>query len=114
MALVTGAARRIGASIATALHARNCRLLLHYRSSEGEAAALAEKFNALRPGSAALLCADLSNDDGPEKLAEQVRAHCSRLDLMVNNARTGERTISTDVGGLHVAGGLRLYFWEQR
>lgn len=86
MALVTGAARRIGASIAAALHARGCRLLLHYRSSKGEAAALAEKLNEIRHGSAVLLQADLSEAGGPEKLAQQLRAHTPKLDLLVNNA----------------------------
>lgn len=86
VALVTGAARRIGASIAAALHARGCRLLLHYRSSEDEAGALAEQLNGIRPGSAVLLQADLSDAGGAEKLAEQARAQSPKLDLLVNNA----------------------------
>ena len=85
-ALVTGAARRIGACIASALHARGCHVLLHYRSSEGEAAELARQFNEARPGSAALLQADLTDADGPQVLADQVRRHTASLDLLVNNA----------------------------
>ena len=93
--LVTGAARRIGASIATALHGRGCDLLLHFRSSEGEAAGLADEFNETRPGSAYLLQADLAQEDGPRKLADQVRKYSERLDLLVNNA---SRFYPTPVG----------------
>jgi len=85
-ALVTGAAKRIGAAIARALHGRGCNVLLHYRSSAGEAAALAAELNGARPGSAWLVQADLASGEGPEALAGQVRAHTDRLDLLVNNA----------------------------
>jgi len=112
VALVTGAARRIGASIAAALHARGCRLLLHYRSSEDEAGALAEQLNGIRPGSAVLLQADLSDAGGAEKLAEQARAHSPKLDLLVNNAARfyptpiGEVTLETwkDLMGSNLCG----------
>ena len=45
--LVTGAARRVGAEIARNLHAAGARVALHYRSSAGEAQALAAAFNTL-------------------------------------------------------------------
>ena len=86
VALITGAALRIGAGIASALHARGCDVLLHYHHSEEEAGALAEQLNAIRPGSAFLMNADLAQGSGPQNLAEQVRAHTNRLDLLVNNA----------------------------
>jgi len=85
-ALVTGAARRIGANIAQALHERGCRVLLHYRSSVGEASALADKLNLIRSDSAVLLKADLSDAEGAQNLAQQVRVQCDQLDLLVNNA----------------------------
>lgn len=84
--LVTGAARRIGASIALELHARGCRVLLHYHTSEAEASALADKLNQLRSDSAVLLKVDLAAPGGAEILAEKVRAQCNGLDLLVNNA----------------------------
>lgn len=83
---MTGAARRIGASIATALHARGCRVFLHYRSSATDAEALAKHFNASRGGSAVCLQADLATPEGPGRLAEELREHVSSLDLLVNNA----------------------------
>ena len=46
--LVTGAARRVGASIARTLHAAGGRLCLHYRNSADDARSLAAELNALR------------------------------------------------------------------
>jgi pteridine reductase len=84
--LVTGAARRIGAAIASALHARGCRVFLHYHSSADQARALAGKLNALREGSAECLEADLAGPDGAERLATLLRERSDHLDLLVNNA----------------------------
>ena len=94
-ALITGAARRIGAAIALALHERGCRVLLHYRGSKDEAAALAERLNRVRADSAFLLQADLMAHDGPERLAGQVREVTGHLDVLVNNA---SRFYPTPVG----------------
>src|SRR3979490_263924 len=58
-ALITGAARRVGASIARLLHAAGADVVLHYRSSADDAAALMGELNAARPGSAALAEGDL-------------------------------------------------------
>src|SRR2546430_12616784 len=44
-ALITGAARRAGASIARMLHAAGADVVLHYRSSADDAAALARELN---------------------------------------------------------------------
>lgn len=85
-ALVTGAARRIGASISRALHARGCRVLLHYRGSGADAERLAAELDAERPGSAAAVQADLTDAAGAEQLAGQVRALAGGLDVLVNNA----------------------------
>ncbi|MFT5139506.1 MAG: pteridine reductase [Lysobacterales bacterium] len=94
-ALVTGAARRIGAGIAQALHERGCRVFLHYNKSEGEALTVVDKLNAIRPNSAILVQADLTATDGPQQLAEQLRCDTDRLDVLVNNA---SRFYPTTVG----------------
>lgn len=86
VALVTGAAARIGAAISEALHQAGCSVLLHYRHSADAASALAERCNAQRPGSAALLQADLCDMQAVERLArEAVEAH-GQLDILINNA----------------------------
>ena len=86
VALVTGAAQRIGAAIARELHAAGCNVLLHCRSSRAEADALAAELNAMRRDSAAVLQADLTQLPQVEQLAAAAIAHWSHIDLLVNNA----------------------------
>lgn len=93
--LVTGAARRIGAAIAAALHTRGCRVFLHFHSSADEAQALAGKLNAMREGSAECLEADLTGPEGADRLATLLRERSDHLDLLVNNA---SRFYPTPVG----------------
>ncbi len=85
-ALVTGAAARIGASIAQALHARGCDVLLHYNSSQEAAQRLADRLNTARSRSAFVVSAELSSPAGVEHLAGETRARFSALDILVNNA----------------------------
>jgi len=86
IALVTGGARRIGAAIVRALHARGCRVVIHYRDSQTEALALAAELNADRPDSAACLRADLSDPAAVRRLASEARQCFGGLDLLINNA----------------------------
>lgn len=94
-ALVTGAARRIGACIAETLHQRGCEVFLHYHTSADAVSGLAQALNGLRPGSARVLQADLGDLTGIERLVGQVREHAGRLDLLVNNA---SQFFPTEVG----------------
>lgn len=87
-ALVTGAARRIGAAIARRLHAAGANVLLHYRGAESEAAALEAELNAARAGSAAKVKADLLAPIAPKALLAAALDRFGRLDLLVNNAST--------------------------
>jgi len=86
VALITGAARRIGACIAETLHTRGFTVFLHYHSSSGAVDELANSLNALRPDSAFPVQADLGNMEEINRLAVRVRAHSGQLDLLVNNA----------------------------
>ena len=86
VALITGAARRLGAAIAHRLHADGYDIALHYRQSSSEAAALAVQFNASRPNSALLLQAELTDLDRLPGLIEDTVGHYGRLDALVNNA----------------------------
>ena len=86
VAIVTGAARRIGAVIVEALHARGLRVLIHCRRSREEADALAARLNADRPDSAAVVAADLEDDDAPRRLVEAALDRFGRVDVLVNNA----------------------------
>jgi pteridine reductase len=95
VALITGAARRIGACIAETLHQRGCDVFLHYHSSSGTVEELAKKLNAMRPQSAITVQADLGEAEEINRLSGQVKAHTGQLDLLVNNA---SRFFPTGVG----------------
>ncbi|MGA9852815.1 MAG: pteridine reductase [Gammaproteobacteria bacterium] len=84
-ALITGAARRIGAVVARRLHAEGMNLVLHYRSSEQDAQALCQSLNKTRRDSAALAQADLADIDGFASLIK-TSLQWGSLDLLVNNA----------------------------
>ncbi|MGC0153922.1 pteridine reductase [Chromobacterium vaccinii] len=86
VALITGAARRVGAGIARLLHARGLRLVLHYRGSRADAEALAAELNAARPDSVRLVQADLLDAAALPALAEAALAAFGRLDGLINNA----------------------------
>lgn len=86
VALITGAAQRLGAATARALHARGYRVLIHARSRQAQAEALSNELNALRADSAHWLLADLAELPAIEQLAKATCAHWARLDLLVNNA----------------------------
>jgi pteridine reductase len=85
-ALVTGAARRVGAAIVRALHAAGASVVLHYRSSADEAAALAQVLNDVRPGSATLAQCDLLDSSALKQLADIATTAFGGLDILVNNA----------------------------
>lgn len=84
--LVTGAARRIGAAIATTLHANGANVAIHYRGSANEAEALAAELNDRRQDSAATFQADLNATDKLPDLVDAVLEWRGRLDVLVNNA----------------------------
>ena len=86
VALITGAARRIGAAIARTLHAQGADVAIHYRESGDAANAVAEDLNAIRAGSAATFAADLNDLASLNHLVDDVCAWRSRLDILVNNA----------------------------
>ena len=82
-ALITGAARRVGAEIAHRLHADH-DLLLHCRHSRDEAAALAAVLEAARPQSTRIVEGELGDEHARAQLAYAVGA--APLDLVVFNA----------------------------
>jgi len=86
VALITGAARRIGAAIARRLHGEGYALALHCHQSRSEAGALAAELNAIRPGSALVMQMDLREVERLPELITQVVAHFGHLDALVNNA----------------------------
>jgi pteridine reductase len=86
VALVTGSARRIGAAIASALHAEGASVIIHYRNSAADADALVARLNDSRENSAMAIQADLLDTEGLPRLVDRAVAWHGRLDILVNNA----------------------------
>jgi len=86
VALVTGAAKRVGAVIARRLHAAGYDLVIHHRHSAAEAAALQAGLENARPGSSLVVQADLAEFDRLPELIAKTIGHFGHLDALVNNA----------------------------
>lgn len=86
VALITGAARRIGAVLARSLHAEGATLGIHYRDSADEAQALQTELNQIRPNSCHLFQADLLVTTSVPSLVSQLIEQVGRLDILINNA----------------------------
>ncbi|NBV75230.1 MAG: pteridine reductase [Methylococcaceae bacterium] len=84
--LITGAAKRIGASCARLMHAEGYTLIVHYQNSETEAMALVAELNAIRTDSAWGLRADLSDSAQLRDLSVRVMDRVERLDGLIHNA----------------------------
>lgn len=79
--LVTGAAKRIGRSIALRLATEGARVAIHYNGSEQEARATAKECN-----DAPIFRANLESVAEIRAMFEQVAGRFGRLDGLVNNA----------------------------
>lgn len=88
VALVTGAARRIGAEIARQLHSKGLRVILHYNSSSTEAQAVADELNQQRSDSVRIISHDLMQTETFDHFIAEVIKQWGRLDVLVNNAST--------------------------
>lgn len=92
VALITGSARRVGADIARTLHANGVNVLIHYHTSQQAALELCEELNKIRPNSAQILCADLTQFEALPALVGTAYQTWQRLDILVNNASRFYRT----------------------
>ena len=84
--LITGGAKRVGASICRLLHANSANLMIHYRSSVNEARALQAELNLQRPNSVAIIQGDLLNLSVLPSLVQETIKHFGKLDVLINNA----------------------------
>jgi pteridine reductase len=85
-ALVTGAAKRIGAVVASTLHEAGANVAIHYHHSVDAAESLAAELNRLRPKSAFTIGADVREVADLEHMAKDVLGRTGQLDVLVNNA----------------------------
>ena len=91
-ALITGAARRLGAQTAKTLHENGANIIIHYGRSGKEAEELAQSLNHVRPNSVSLIQANLLDTDDIERLAREAVSTFGGLDMLVNNASTFYKT----------------------
>lgn len=90
--LVTGAAKRIGRSIALALAAEGAQVAIHYGSSEAEARATAKEC-----GNAPVFQADMEKVPEIRDMVDRVARHFGRIDALVNNAARFTRFNPLDI-----------------
>src|ERR1700674_5004619 len=87
VALVTGAARRIGRSIALTLARNGADVVINYLRSEADAKSAVAEITALGRQAVAVQ-ADVSNRAQVIRLFSSVQDRFARLDILVNNAGT--------------------------
>lgn len=95
VALVTGAARRIGRSIALALAQRGWDVAVHYGQSEAEAMATVRDIEALGRRAASVQC-DLADEDAVGRLLDDASAVLGPVTCVVNNASLFESDTAAD------------------
>ncbi len=96
-ALITGAAKRIGAACARLLHSEGYNVFIHYRASALEAQQLCNELNQQRPDSARIIQADLLSMAELEAVAGEVCKVWGGIDVLVNNASSFYPTAVTEV-----------------
>ncbi|PYT99615.1 MAG: short-chain dehydrogenase [Acidobacteria bacterium] len=85
VALVTGAAKRLGRAVALRLAEEGADLVVHYRSSQGEAQDVVKKIEKLGRRASAI-AADLSSVAEIKRLFDEAGKRFGRLDILVNSA----------------------------
>ena len=113
-ALVTGAAKRIGAAIARSLAEQGAAVVIHFRESEAEARALAEQLQAAG-AEAFLVTGDLADAATATSLVDQAAQAANRpIDILINNASIfepgGLQTVDAEQWDRHQAVNLRAPF----
>jgi NAD(P)-dependent dehydrogenase (short-subunit alcohol dehydrogenase family) len=92
VAIVTGAGRGIGSSIARKFGEHGAKVVVHYNSSAKPAEELASKINSIA------IQADLTNPTDCQRLVDQTMSEYGKIDILVNCASSfaGGKTIVED------------------
>jgi NAD(P)-dependent dehydrogenase (short-subunit alcohol dehydrogenase family) len=96
--LVTGAAKRLGRSIALALAAGGWQVAVHYRSSEQDAMATAAECARLSSATSAHFDGDFDDEAAVRALVPRVVERFGALDAVVNNASLFEHDNAATLG----------------
>ena len=113
IALITGAGRRIGRTIALHLAAAGWQVVVHYFRSAKAAEEVVEKIQA-SGGSASMFRADIREEGAPFKLINSVNAAIGPITCLINNASVFENdtvfTANKETWDLHMGVNLRAPF----
>jgi meso-butanediol dehydrogenase / (S,S)-butanediol dehydrogenase / diacetyl reductase len=90
VAVVTGAARNIGAATAVRLAQAGARVVAVDLTVESLADVVAE-IEAISPGAAHPIACDVADRDAVAAMAAEASEWCDRLDILVNNVATTDR-----------------------
>jgi NAD(P)-dependent dehydrogenase (short-subunit alcohol dehydrogenase family) len=86
-ALITGASKRVGKSIAEHLAGKGWSVIIHFNSSEKPARELKEELNRKFPGqNFQTIQTNLADESQVEKLIPQIVEDSGKFELLVNNA----------------------------
>lgn len=96
IALVTGAGRGIGRSIASALAAEGAHVIVNYVRNE-EAARETVLHITENGGSAGAFCADVTSEEQVDRMFAYIQKQFGKLDILVNNAAVLSRYAFVDM-----------------
>ncbi len=96
VAVVTGASKGIGASIARSLAAEGAAVVVNYATSREGAEAVASEIKA-SGGQAVAMQADVSKSADVQRLFAQTKKQFGRIDVLVNNAGVYEFAALDDI-----------------
>ncbi len=84
--LITGGARRIGATTSRYLHEKGFNIILHYNNSELQAESIIKELNMIRKNSSFAIQANFNSETSINQLVEEVKNITESLDVLINNA----------------------------
>lgn len=96
VALVTGAAKRIGRTLALALAAEGADIAITYKDSEAAAKETVKELEALGNKAIAVRC-DVRDPQGVENAVAEIVERMNRLDVLVNNAGMFETVVLEEI-----------------
>ena len=96
-AVITGAAKGIGAAIAVAFAKGGYNVVINYNKSEERARQLCQILNDTYPCEAVCIQADVSTYDGAKKLISESLSAFGDIDVLVNNAGIAQQKLFTDI-----------------
>uniref|UniRef100_Q024Z5 Short-chain dehydrogenase/reductase SDR n=1 Tax=Solibacter usitatus (strain Ellin6076) TaxID=234267 RepID=Q024Z5_SOLUE len=100
VAVVTGASKGIGASIAEHLAAEGASVVVNYASSKSGADAVVKQITE-KGGKAIAVQADVSKEDDVRRLFKETKAAYGKVDILVNNAGVYEFKPLEEITGEH-------------